>query len=157
SLITADDRQGVQCASCHRMVDPQNAAGSPAGDAAIVAAISPPVSGVGAGQMVIDPVDTVRGPFDIVADLGSDPHAGSRPALQASFQSSSRMCGTCHDVRNTVFQRNMLGQYELSAMDAPGDPALGFPEQATYSEWEFSAYNGAGVYAPQFAGDGNGV
>ncbi len=157
SLTTADDRQGVQCSVCHRMVDPLNEPGSPPGDAAIVAALSSPVVGVGAGQMVVDPDDTVRGPFDVVGDLGYDPHVPTRNALQASFQESSRMCGTCHNVLNPVFQRNMSGEYEIGAWDTPGDIALAFPEQQTYTEWEFSDYNGAGVYAPQFAGDGNGV
>lgn len=156
-LMTADDRQGVQCSVCHRMVDPLLEPGTPAGDAAIVAALADPVVVVGAGQMVVDPDDTVRGPFDIVTDLGYDPHAPTRNALQASFQESSRMCGTCHNVLNPVFQRNMVGEYELGDLDVPGDPALAFPEQQTYTEWELSDYNGAGVVAPQFAGDGAGV
>ncbi|MFN2425510.1 MAG: hypothetical protein ABR587_03580 [Candidatus Binatia bacterium] len=158
SATTAADREGVQCTACHRLVDPQLAPGTPPGDAAIVAALTDPVVVVGAGQMVVDPDDTVRGPFDLIADLGFDPHAPTRNALQASFQQSSRMCGTCHEVRNPVFQRNMAGDYEISAFDAPGDPALAFPEQQTYTEWELSDYSGmAGVYAPQFAGDGDGV
>ena len=157
SLTTAADREGVQCTACHRLVDPQGAPGAPAGDAAILAALAAPVVTIGAGQMVVDPADTVRGPFDIVADLGSDPHAPTRNALKAPFQESSRLCGTCHNVVNPVFQRNMAGDYEISPFDTPGDPALAFPEQQTYTEWEHSAYGGAGVVAPQFAGDGEGV
>jgi len=158
SATTAADREGVQCSVCHRLVDPLVEPGAPAGDAAIVAALTEPVVVTGAGQMVVDPDDTVRGPFDLVADLGSDPHAPTRNALKASFQESSRMCGTCHEVKNPVFQRNMAGDYEISAFDAPGDPALAFPEQQTYTEWELSDYSSvAGVYAPQFAGDGEGV
>lgn len=157
SLTTAADRQGVQCSVCHRMVDPAGSPGAPASDAAILAGLSAPVVTVGGGQMVIDPVDTVRGPFDLAADLGSDPHQPTRTALQAPFQESSELCGTCHNVLNPVFQRNLSGGYDLGAFDAPGDPALAFPEQHTYTEWSLSTYATSGVYGPQFAGAGNGV
>ncbi|MFN2378219.1 MAG: multiheme c-type cytochrome [Candidatus Binatia bacterium] len=157
SATTADDRQGVQCSVCHRLVDPDGSPGAPASDAAILAGLTAPVVTTGGGQMVVDPVDTVRGPFDIVADLGSDPHSPTRTALQAPFQESSQMCGTCHNVLNPVFQRNMSGGYDLGAFDAPGDPALAFPEQHTYTEWTLSSYAAGGVYGPQFAGNGFGV
>jgi hypothetical protein len=158
SATTADDRQGVQCSACHRLVDPDpGSPGAPASDAAILAGLSAPVVTTGGGQMVVDPVDTVRGPFDLVADLGSDPHAPTRTALQAPYQESSQLCGTCHNVLNPVFQRNMSGGYDLGAWDAPGDPALAFPEQHTYAEWSLSAYAAGGVHAPQFAGNGHGV
>jgi hypothetical protein len=54
-------------------------------------------------------------------------------------------------VRNPLFTRNgASGAYELNANGAPGDPALGFPEQATFDEWAASEYAAQGVYAPQF-------
>jgi len=154
---TADDRQGVQCNICHRLVDPDNSPGAPAEDTAILAGLTAPVTFTGNAQMVIDPQDNLRGPFDIVAELGSNPHAPLRETLLSPYHESSQLCGTCHNVVNPVFQRNMLGVYEISPFDAPGDPALGFPEQQTYTEWENSTYAAAGVQAPQFAGDGNGV
>lgn len=156
SSTTAADRHGVQCTVCHRLVDPTGAPGNPPQDAAILAALTAPVTTVGGGQMVVDPDDSRRGPFDVVADLGYNPHAPA-PTYQASYSESSRMCGTCHVVLNPVYQRNMAGDYEVSAFDAPGDPALGFPEQQTYTEWENSSYSAGGIYAPQFAGDGNGI
>lgn len=157
TATTADDRQGVQCNVCHRMVDPEGNPGAPAEDAAILAGLSEPVTVTGAAQMVIDPEDRLRGPFDIVADLGSDPHATARETLVSPYHRSSALCGTCHNVKNPVFQRNMAGDYELSPMDTPGDPALAFPEQSTYDEWLYSEYATTGVEAPQFAGNGNGV
>jgi hypothetical protein len=107
--------------------------------------------------MVIDPQDRLRGPFDIVADLGSNPHAPTRETLLSPFHQTSDICGTCHNVLNPVFQRNLSGDYDVSTFDAAGDPALAFPEQQTYSEWENSAYANGGVEAPQFAGNGNAV
>lgn len=157
TATTADDRQGVQCNLCHRLVDPSGAPGAPAEDAAILAALATPVTTHGGAQMVVDPENRLRGPFDIIADLGSNPHAPTRETLVSPFHETSDICGTCHNVLNPVFQRNLSGDYEVSAFDAPGDPALAFPEQQTYSEWENSAYANGGVEAPQFAGNGNGV
>jgi hypothetical protein len=70
--------------------------------------------------------------------------------LISPFHKSSELCGTCHNVRNPAFTRNMLGEYELNALDTPADPTLGFPEQSTYDEWAASTYASTGVYAPQF-------
>lgn len=156
TVTTADDRQGVQCNVCHRLVDPDNSPGAPTEDTAILTGLSQPVVFTGGAQMVIDPEDRLRGPFNIVADLGSNPHAPVRDTLVSPYHESSQLCGTCHNVVNPVFQKNMAGDYEISPFDAPADPALGFPEQQTYTEWENSAY-ASGVVAPQFAGNGHGV
>jgi hypothetical protein len=157
SATTAADREGVQCSTCHRLVDPDGSPEAPAADAAILADLAAPVTTTGAGQMVMDPQDRLRGPFDVVADLGSDPHAPTRSTLVSPFHESSKLCGTCHNVLNPVFQRNMVGDYEVSPFGEAGDPALAFPEQHTYTEWELSEYASTGVVAPQFAGDGDGV
>lgn len=150
TLMTAADREGVQCSVCHRMVDPAGGPGAPAEDAEILAALSEPVVELGGAMMVVDPLDRRRGPFDVVADLGSDPHIPAQ-TLVSPFHRSSEMCGVCHNVRNTAFTRNdETGAYELNAFGAAGDPAKGFPEQTTYDEWAASEYAASGVYAPQF-------
>jgi hypothetical protein len=151
SLMTAADREGVQCTICHRMVDPSGAPGAPAEDAAILAALDEPVTELASAMMVVDPLDRRRGPFDVVADLGSDPHAPGGPTLVSPFHRSAALCGTCHNVRNTLFTRNdTTGVYERNPDGAPGDPAKGFPEQSTYDEWAASEYATLGVHAPQF-------
>jgi hypothetical protein len=151
SAMTIGDRHGVQCSVCHRMVDPVADAANPAEDAAILAALSEPVTTVGSAQMVVDPLDRRRGPFDVITDLGFDPHVPESQTLISPHHTESAMCGTCHNLRNPAFTRNMgTGAYELNALDAPGDPALGFPEQLTYDEWLNSEYATTGVYAPQF-------
>ena len=64
--------------------------GEPAEDAAILAALAAPVPTFGNAMMVVDPLDRRRGPFDIVADLGSDPHAPRRPTLVSPFHRERR-------------------------------------------------------------------
>ncbi len=106
--MTADDRHGVQCRVCHRLVDPFAAAENPPEDAAILAALTAPVPTLGSAMMVIDPLDRLRGPFDVIADLGFDPHQPTAETLVSPFHRSADMCGTCHNVRNPAFTRNML-------------------------------------------------
>ena len=155
ALMTAEDRQGVQCGACHRLVDPVADAENPAADAAILAALSEPVPAFGGAMMVADPLDRLRGPFDLIADLGSDPHLPARATLVSPFHSSAEMCGTCHNLRNPLFAKNaMTGEWELHALDLPNpDPGSGFPEQSTFDEWAASSYAAGGVAAPQFGGN----
>ena len=153
--MTADDRQGVQCGVCHRLVDPIADAENPPEDAAILAALTQPVPAFGGAMMVIDPSDRLRGPFDIVADLGSDPHVPDRTTLVSPFHASAELCGTCHNLRNPLFSKNtMTGEWELDPLNAANaDPTTGFPEQSTFDEWAASTYAAAGVTAPQFGGN----
>ncbi len=154
SMMTADDRHGVQCGVCHRMVDPFGAPGHPAEDVAILAGLAEPVPVLADAMFVIDPLDRMRGPFDIIGDLGSDPHLPDRSVLISPFHESSDLCGTCHNVRIPTYTYNAItDEYDFNALDAPGDPALGFPEQSTYDEWKESEYAATGVFAPQFGGN----
>lgn len=151
TAMTADDRQGVQCNICHRMLDPFADPQNPPQDAAILADLSAPVTELASAMFVLDPLDRLRGPFGVVADLGSDPHIPDRTTLLSPFHKSSELCGVCHNVRNPLFSRDPnSGEYVLNAFDAQGDPALAFPEQSTYDEWAASAYASTGVFAPQF-------
>jgi hypothetical protein len=150
TAMLPDDRHGVQCSICHRLVDPVSDPGNPPEDGPILAALLQPVPAFGGAMMVVDPQDRLRGPFDIIADLGSDPHVPTRSTIVSPFHTSAELCGTCHNVRNPAFTRNMLGEYELNPVDTPADPTLGFPEQSTYDEWSASTYASTGVLAPQF-------
>jgi hypothetical protein len=155
SMMTAADREGVQCGLCHRLVDPVADPENPLEDAAILAGLSEPVPALGNAMMVVDPEDRLRGPFDIIADLGGDPHLPARSTLVSPFHSSSEICGTCHNLRNPLFTKNeMTGEFELNPMATPSsDPGKGFPEQSTYDEWAASEYATTGVFAPQFGGN----
>ena len=153
TAITPGDREGVQCSVCHRLVDPFASPENPPEDGPILAGLSQPVTVLGSAMMVVDPDDRLRGPFDIIGDLGNDPHLPTRPTLISPYHKSSDLCGTCHNVFNPAFTRNMSGEYELNAINTPGDPALGFPEQSTYDEWAASTFATTGVTAPQFGGN----
>ena len=152
TLMTAADRQGVQCSVCHRLVDPFAEPGAPVEDAAILAGLPGPVPALANAMMVADPLDRRRGPFDVTADLGSDPHLPASSTLVSPYHRSANLCGTCHNVRNPVFSKNpVTGRFELNAFGAPTDDVTqGFPEQTTFDEWAASEYATSGVYAPQF-------
>ena len=92
SQMTAADREGVQCNICHRMIDPLGAPGAPAEDAAILAALSEPVTTFANAMMVIDPEDRMRGPFDVIADNGGDPHLPNRSTLVSPFHQEAQLC-----------------------------------------------------------------
>lgn len=150
SQLGADDRDGVNCDLCHRMVNPLYEAGtSPAEDAGVIAGLLPAhvPTGYSSGQMVIDPQARRRGPFsDTVA-----PHQ----VLSSPFHRSGEFCGTCHDVSNPVFERTGAADYAPGPLDQAATSHLSgavMPLERTYSEWKHSAYP-AGVYAPEFAGE----
>jgi hypothetical protein len=150
SRMLPEDRDGVSCALCHRMVDPNYAPGlSPTNDLAILAALSFPGTNYGNGMYVVDSTGTRRGPYTN-AVLG---HA----SLGSPFHRSAAFCGTCHDVSNPAFTRDAEGAYVPNAPDAPApafSPHFIAPVERTYSEWLHSAYaSSEGVYAPRFAGN----
>ncbi len=153
SAVEPDDRIGVSCDHCHRMLDPQYQAGvSPAEDQDIIAGlITGPPNDPGTGRFVLDPAGTRRGPFD---DAVCDQVA--HPFLTSPYHNSSKMCGTCHNVSNPNYEYNGAGSYiplfDLETVNF-GHGSI-FPIERTYSEWLFSDYNSpGGVYAPQFGGN----
>lgn len=166
SALTAADREGIQCAFCHRLVAPTPLganwySGIPAytsgtwpRDQTYLSGLAQIPPAAANGMFVADSDNGRRGPFfDSVArhaDFGSP------------FHSDSRLCGTCHDVSNPVFTKDIpTGRYlpntfGQAAEDA--DPRSLFPIERTWSEWSVSAYNTPqGVYAPQFGGNLNVV
>ena len=152
SEMTAADRQGVQCTVCHRMVDPQGSPGAPAEDADVLAALDQPLTSPGNANFVIDPLERLRGPFDVTADNGGDPHAPLRATLVSPFHRSAALCGTCHDVRNPIFTCAGTNTCVPNAFGMAGDAATGFPEQTTYSEWLASDFAEGGIALPRFGG-----
>lgn len=157
SDMTTEDLEGIQCEVCHRMVDPVSSSNNPARDEEILADLELSVTTIGSGQMIVDPEDYRRGPFDIVSDLGFDPHelAAGATTLISPYHQESDLCGTCHDINNPMFAWNEDSQsYEPNPLDEPGDIAQGFPIERTFSEWKLSEYNTPqGVEAPQFGGN----
>ena len=149
-LMTAKDRQSVQCDFCHRLVDPEYQAGvSPLRDQGILDGLDALPAAVANGQFVLDPDPIRRGPY-------ADAEA-SHQFLESPFHREAALCGTCHDVSNPVFeQAGDPATYVPGALDAPhpdGDLRHMFPVERTYTEWSLSAYAQGGVHAPQFAGN----
>ena len=153
SQLNPQDRQGVACAVCHQMVDPDYEEGvSPPEDAAILQAL--PLENIpttyGEGQAVFDPSNSRwRGPFE-------DAVAG-HTFIYSPFHKSSDLCGTCHDVSNPLVVRVSDRDYELAPLDQKTDSLSSevlFPAERTYSEWKASAFNTPeGLYRPEFAGN----
>lgn len=132
------DLDGVTCNLCHRLVDPDHTPGvDPAIDAGILAALaSVPVSNHN-GQYVVDPYDRRRGPFDL--GPGFFYHAWE----ESPYHRDSRLCGTCHDVSNPAFTKQLDGSYDLNTLNAEHpthDKYDEFPVERTFSEWAQSAF-----------------
>lgn len=148
--MLATDMNGVSCDFCHRLVDPIYTPGvSPIGDQAILAGMLSVPNTFANGMFVIDPTGARRGPF-VDATSG-------HPILVSPFHREAALCGTCHDVSNPAFEKDLHGNYPPNAFDTPAASFYShtlMPIERTYSEWFFSDYNTpAGVYAPQFGGN----
>ncbi len=110
--LTNDQRQGVECELCHRIVEDP---------------LQPP----GNAQYQVDDVfvDTNvprRGPWDFSDGVPPPPHTW----IHDPYIGTSRLCGTCHDVTTPVERVD----------DAGVGLGIDFNEQRTYSEWLGSAY-----------------
>ncbi|MFW5940494.1 MAG: multiheme c-type cytochrome [Chloroflexota bacterium] len=156
SALEAVDMEGVQCEVCHRMVDPDYNEENPPRDLEVLAAISPTLTYVGNGAIIVDPEDERRGPFDLQEEWEDNPHLGLEWPLVSPYHQDSALCGSCHNVSNPLLSWNESSeQYELNDLDQPApDPEALFPIERTYSEWLLSDYNSEdGVSAPQFGGN----
>ncbi|HKQ48655.1 MAG TPA: hypothetical protein VJZ71_11345 [Phycisphaerae bacterium] len=178
--ITAQDRDGITCNFCHRMVDPFNLDGqAPAEDADILYALganapiqsadlgmpSNPGNG-GNGSYVIDPLDRRRGPFPLPPIFGDPPVPPEADCeiYHESFESPlhrrSDMCATCHDVSNPHFHFDTGSDaFVFNGTGAPhpnGNKYDMAPVERTYSEWLKSSFaQGMGVdMGGRFGGPG---
>jgi len=115
--LSGNDLQGVQCDVCHRLRDgmiPDSTA-------------NPPVPGYGNGMMVMQvPIEPKRGPFDDAFQF--------HQTVYDSFQVSSNLCGTCHNVSNPFYATDPITQspHEYGTIER------------TYSEWLLSSYSTLG-------------
>jgi len=148
-LLTAKDRQGIQCDFCHRMTDHVYVPGvNPPQDTTVLATVSPLPLQYGNGQFINDPAPYRRGPY---ADA-----AASHQFLYSPYHRSADLCGVCHDVSNPVFVHLSGADYAPNSFDDEHpdmDTRNMFPIERTYSEWTESEYASTGVYAPEFAGE----
>jgi len=152
SALTVDDREGVQCHFCHRIIDPMSTAPE---DQIYLNTISDHLPTVhGNGMYVVDSdANTRRGPFEIT-------QAG-HATLKSDFYSTSEYCATCHDVSNPAFYKAPDGTYQPNDLGTPAtsfDTYDMFPVERTYSEWKMSAYNvPGGIPSTAFGGNKTNV
>lgn len=161
SLLNNNDRQGVQCDFCHKMVKPTplgvnpfpgNTAytstaygsGTYTQDQAYLKLIAPLPLTTANGMYMADANNAKRGPF---ADA-----VGRHQMFYSPFHSQSDLCGTCHDVSNPVFTRISITNpdYKMNASGLKSetfDLRLMFPVERTYSEWMASGFNAPGTAA----------
>lgn len=161
SALNNNDREGVQCDFCHKLVRPTQlgvnpyqgdadyTAGTYASDQGYLATLSVIPTHPANGMYIADSDNAKRGPFvDAVA---------THQMFYSPFHREAATCGTCHDVSNPAFSKDPNGKYVLNDLDTPApnfDPYSMFPVERTYSEWLMSDYSSAeGVYAPQFGGN----
>ncbi len=150
SQMLTTDMSGVACDLCHRLVDPiYDPAQNPVQDADILANLENPTTEFGNGMYTVDPTGARRGPF-LNADTG-------HPVLVSPFHREAAVCGTCHNVSNPAFTKDVNGDYVPNNFDEPAPDFSAdklVPVERTYSEWFFSEYNLPGeVYAPEFGGN----
>jgi hypothetical protein len=116
SQLNEEDRYGVSCDICHKLMDPL-------GDEAkkLIEHIPP---GYGNAMMVADPENKVRGPYG--DGTGAMPHK----KIKSEYHATGELCGTCHDISNPVY-----------AKDVNSQPPYAFGHlERTYSEWALSDF-----------------
>jgi hypothetical protein len=116
SALNMEDKYGVSCDICHRLVDPMS-------DEAKGLIEHPPAS-PGNAMMVADPANAVRGPYG--DGKGAMPHR----VKKSDYHASGQLCGNCHNISNPLQADNVNTQPVH---------AYGHIER-TYSEWVLSDY-----------------
>lgn len=121
-------RDGISCMVCHQIVDDKK-----------------PLDQIFTGQFEVsrpgefEPgISYVYGPFEKPVELAMKSSLGIKP-VQSDYIKSSRLCGSCHTVYLPVYDKN-------------GTQVGNFFEQATYLEWQNSAFQtefGSGGATPK--------
>ena len=109
-------RDGISCMVCHQIVDD-----------------GLPLDSIVTGRFKVSTpgefekgISNIYGPFDDPRPLAMESSLGMKP-VQSDYIKSSRLCGSCHAVKLPVF-------------DEKGNQVAEVFEQATYLEWQNSAY-----------------
>ncbi|UCC79143.1 MAG: T9SS type A sorting domain-containing protein [Candidatus Zixiibacteriota bacterium] len=151
SALNSNDREGVQCDFCHKLVAPSLVGENPYPDDPIYTADTypwdqgylqtlaniPPASAN--GMYIADSDNAKRGPYIDAA--------ARHQMFYSPFHRDAALCGTCHDVSNPAFTKDVNGRYVPNDFGQPApdfDPYSMFPIERTFSEWMYSAFNGPG-------------
>src|SRR5574341_1273001 len=123
SALNSNDRQGVQCDFCHKLVKPtplgvnpyqsdsNYTSGTYPQDQAYLATISPIPTHSANGMYIADSNNAKRGPF-------VDANA-THQMFYSPFHQDAAKCGTCHDVSNPVFVKAADGTYTPNTFGQP--------------------------------------
>ena len=158
SALNNNDREGVQCDFCHKLVKPSDVGINPYADDPDYSAdtwpsdqdylgtltMIPPQSGN--GMYVAHDANAKRGPF---VDA-----AAKHQMFYSPFHSESDICGTCHDVSNPYFDAE--GNIASGGIDKGKDAfktSNMLPVERTFSEWKVSEYATIGVSGTPFGGN----
>ena len=144
SALTAEDREGITCALCHRMVDPAGGPGAPVRDISVIGALTATVKHPGSAGMVVDTEDWRRGPRVPGEGWpeGFESHLDAAGTVHSPFHEQSALCGTCHDIDNPLLVwDDASGEYRLLKEGELAPDAQRFPIERTYSEWRLSDFN----------------
>lgn len=116
SRYGALSRDGISCTVCHQMVDDGK-----------------PIETGSTGRFTLSTpgefepgISNIYGPYDDPVTLPMSTTLGMKP-VQSDYITSSRLCGSCHTINLPVYA-------------ADGRQVGTFYEQATYLEWQNSAY-----------------
>jgi hypothetical protein len=152
SALNQNDREGVQCDFCHKLVKPTPLGVNPyptdtaytsqtyPEDQSYLALLSPIPPASANGMYIADANNAKRGPFTDAA--------AKHQMFYSPFHQDAALCGTCHDVSNPVYQRNSDDTYSPNDFGQPApsfDPYAMFPIERTYAEWKASAFATGGV------------
>lgn len=165
SALNNNDREGVQCDFCHKLVKPSELGINPysenpdytngtyLADQTYLGSITmiPPQSGN--GMYIAHAENAKRGPFF---------NAPAKHQIYYSpFHSESDICATCHDVSNPVYTKNTSGGYSPNVFGVSRtsfNTYMMLPVERTFSEWKMSAYNTPeGVASEVFGGNKSNV
>ncbi|RKD85044.1 T9SS type A sorting domain-containing protein [Mangrovibacterium diazotrophicum] len=163
SALNNNDREGVQCDFCHKLVKPTDIGLNPFPDDIAyttgtyqsdqdylgVITLIPPQSGN--GMYVAHSSNAKRGPFTDAA--------AKHQIFYSPFHSQSDLCGTCHDVSSPAIDKD--GNFSLGGINkdiSAFQTTNMLPIERTFSEWEMSAFNSSsGVASADFGGNKTNV
>ena len=156
SALNNNDREGVQCDFCHKLVKPTPlgvnpyptdtayTSGTYSADQTYLSKLMPIPGWSANGMYIADSSNAKRGPFIDAA--------ARHQMFYSPFHRDAALCGTCHDVSNPAFSRQADGTYAPNALGQPAnisngdfDPSKMFPVERTYSEWRMSTFASTGV------------
>lgn len=147
-------REGISCAVCHHIDPPDPSAvmnWNPT-EAGWITDSTPKELAYSlfhnsTGRYVAGPADELSGPFENVAEFPMENALGITPTYNA-FIRDSQMCGTCHtislpNIGMTEDEYPVLTAAGPHLVSPPTQPYYHTIEQATFLEWQNSAFAGA--------------